>query len=291
MKIQDFEGLAVNHISRGYGIIEKAYYEEQCDCYYLEVVFNEKESTFSFPNCFEKFLVLEDPDANNYVQKLISDKKEKLAKEKAEKERLKKEAEEQAKLDYEYYIKNKRKAEYIEKQRLYFKIKHEKEFPYSTFLAYQGRTWDWESKEQILCIHREYDRKVAFWDIISELKVKDIILHCKGQLLVAVSRVTKEAYESDEDSYGENVKSLRLNSDYIVLRNPIYLQQYRDDIQQYDEDNEPRLSPFNKHGKGNQGYIYPIDRDLAQAFIAEATRQNQDLLNVEYIRELLELYR
>lgn len=111
-----------------------------------------------------------------------------------------------------------------------------------------------------------------------------------GQLLVAISRCTKEAYESNLDSYNEEIKSFRLDSSYIILKNPVNLREFRLDIKQYDEENEPKLSPFNKHGLGNQGYIYPIDRDLAQAFVAEATRLNDSLLDIDYVKELLELY-
>lgn len=288
MKLSDFEGLVVNHNKFGYGLIESTYIKN--NSYYISVIFDKKDCTFIFPDIFDNYMQLEDRNTQLYVEKLIKNKKEQIAQEKLEKQKILLERKQKEKEEYEQYIKNKKQIDKIEQQHLYFKTKHEKEFPYSTFLVYQGKTWDWESKEQILCIHREYDRKVAFWDIISELKVKDIILHCKGQLLVAVSRVTKEAYESDEDSYGENVKSLRLNSDYIVLRNPIYLQQYREDIKKYNEINKPKFSPFNKHGLGNQGYLFSIDRDLAQAFVVEVVRNNQKLLKVDYIKELLELY-
>ena len=291
MRIQDFESHIVHHISRGLGIIEKAYYKSNSNKYYIEILFdNGHQSSFIFPDCFEKFVKLDDEKAQQYVEQLIKEKQEKLEQEKFEKERLRLEEEQRKKEEYEYYIKNKRKLEYIEQQHLYFKTKHEKEFPYSTFLVYQGKTWEYELKDQFLCIWREYNRKVAFWDIIQELKHQDILLHCRGQLLVAISRVTREAYESDTDSFGENIKSFKVDYNAIFLDNPVNLRLFREDIKNYDEENKPKLSPFNKYGLGNQGYIYPIDRDLAQAFVVEAVKNNQNLLETNYIKELLELY-
>ena len=291
MKIQDFESHIVRHILLGLGIIEKAYYEPNSNNYRIKVLFNSgHQSVFIFPDCFEKLIRLDDEKAQQYVEQLIKEKYEKLKQEKLEKERLRLEEEQRKKEEYEYYIKNKRKLEYIKQQHLYFKTKHEKEFPYSTFLVYQGKSWKYELKDQILCIWREYNRKVAFWDIIQELKPLDILLHCQGQSLVAISRVSKEAYESDTDSRGDNIKSLKVDYDANLLDNPVDLRLFREDIKNYDEENEPKLSPFNKYGLGNQGYIYPIDRDLAQAFVVEAVKNNQGLLEVSYIKELLELY-
>ena len=291
MKLEDFSGLLVYHNKFGQGIIEKLYYKSDVNDYRLIINFNIKTSIFIFPDIFESLLKLENKEAQQYVEKLIKDKKDEQEQERLEKIRLKEEQEKLKKEEYEQFLKTKRKIEYIEQQHLYFKTKHNKEFPYSTFLVYQGKTWEQESKKQILCIHRDYNRKVAFWDIITELKCLDIILHCKGQFFYAISRVTKEAYETDKDDYEENIASYKVDCNYIIFNNPVDLRLFRQDIKDYDEINTPKLSPFNKHGLGNQGYIFPIDRDLAQAFIIEAVKSNYNLLNIEYIKELLELYK
>lgn len=291
MKLEDFKGLLVYHNKFGQGIIEKLYYKSDVNDYRLIINFNTKTSIFIFPDIFESLLKLENKDAQQYVEKLIKDKKDKQEQERLEKIRLKEEQEKLKKEEYEHFLKTKRKIEYIEQQHLYFKNKHEKEFPYSTFLVYQGKTWKYELKDQFLCIWKEYNRKIAFWDIIQEIKPLDILLHCQGQSLKAISRVSKEAYESDTDSFGDNIKSFKVDYNAILLDNPVNLRLFREDIKKYDEENEPKLSPFNKHGLGNQGYIYPIDRDLAQAFIIEAVKSNSNLLNIEYIKELLDLYK
>lgn len=290
MKLQEFEGLSVNHIMFGYGIIENIIYNSNNDRYYIKVIFNDRESKFIFPDIFEKLITFEDKSIQQYIEQLIIIKKKQKEQDRLEKIQLKEEKEKKEREKYKQFLKTKRKLNYIEEQHLYFKTKHEKEFPYSTFLVYQGKTWKYESEDQILCIHRNYDKKVAFCDIITELKCLDIMIHCIGQSIYAISRISREAYETDTDDYGENIASYKVDCKYIFLNNPINLKLFRQDIKNYDEINHPKLSPFNKHGLGNQGYIFPIDRDLAQAFVAEIVKENSKLLNIDYIKELLELY-
>ncbi len=273
------------------------------DSTYFKVKFENKISEFNIESLYQ-YCIFE----NNYLQEFVEKENQKIAdgiklQEEREKQlkikkreelleqiRIKQEKELKRKEERKQQLKENQKQKYIEQKHLYFETKHKKEFPYSTFLVYQGKTWEYESKDQTLCIHKDYDRKVAFWDIITELKCLDILLHCRGQLFYAISRVNKEAYETNIDDFGENIVSYKVNCDYVMLDNPIDLRLFREDIKYYGELNNPTLSPFNKHGLGNQGYIYPIDRDLAQAFINEATKQNSKLLDINYVKELLELY-
>lgn len=46
-------------------------------------------------------------------------------------------------------------------------------------------------------------------------------------------------------------------------------------------------APFDKEGNGNMGYLFDLDRELAQIFMGAIVKANRDLADVDYVSKLL----
>ena len=48
-----------------------------------------------------------------------------------------------------------------------------------------------------------------------------------------------------------------------------------------------KYAPFDKDGNGNMGYLYELNRELAQIFLRGLVKLNPSLAYVDYVAELL----
>ena len=242
---------------------------------------NGRTSLMVYPNAVEKFLTFEDVGEQRLA--LIRLDEIKAKEEQEMQEILRKYEEEKIKKEEEKKLSNAIKCkEYaIAKKKKYYEQKRLKEST-PTWLVYQGFNYEKEFSGQYLFVPDNFDRTMPFWDSIEELRRDDVIFHVKAQNIVAISKVWKTSHKWEDNEIG---KGLRVCTDYIQLSNPLDLRPLREEIAEYHQESH---SPFNKHGKGIQGYLFPLDYPLAKAFLTQIVKDNDELGGINYIKNIIE---
>ncbi|SEW04300.1 hypothetical protein [[Clostridium] fimetarium] len=86
------------------------------------------------------------------------------------------------------------------------------------------------------------------WHNVAGVKKGDVILHCVKQSIVAISEAIKNGHEE------KRPEELKERGEW---------------------DNEAWHAPFNKNGKGNQGYLYEINKELYEYMFVEMLKEKQ----------------
>lgn len=159
------------------------------------------------------------------------------------------------------------------------------------FFVFQGKTFDYERGGGYIWapIKNKDDKTFNYWDKLLDVRFGDIILHGSNGRVVAISTAHRECYEGQapDEINAERMwerEGRFVDCDYIVMQNPIRTADYKDDVIKF---SNAKYSPFNKHGNGNQGYLYEINRELARIFIQESAKRNKYLLNYDYVNNFL----
>lgn len=120
------------------------------------------------------------------------------------------------------------------------------------------------------------------WERLAYLRAGDVILHCVGGVILAVSVVKGVSYQAT-NHLGQ--KCRRVDCDYHIFKNSLNLDNYRSEIIHYCANRQ--YQPFNKNGTGNQGYLFDINKDLAVLFLRDIVNKNSHLSDISFIKELL----
>lgn len=160
-----------------------------------------------------------------------------------------------------------------------------------TFYVFQGGTFDQECQGGYLWapITNKTGDTFHHWDRLSDVRAGDIILHGFNGNVQAISITTGPCYEClqpaelrTEDAW--DLEGRRVDTNYIVLNNPIKTASYTDDIIRLCN---TKYAPFNKFGTGNMGYLYEINREMAHIFVAAAAKANPYIKGSETIQNFL----
>ena len=242
---------------------------------YIDVAFTIGEKSFIYPDAFvNKHLRMEDSEMQKEVEaeiQRIEDEKRRLAEE--ELERKRREAEERAR-------------EERERQRNTNRREHdEPSFERTTddrmcFIVFQNQTFDVESRGNYLWAPTSDARGVwcHYWRRLTQVRAGDIIFHCRGGEIQAVSVAQGSSYSQIAPSdpvYNLNwgKMGLQLDSDYSLILNTIHTSSYRAQIMAtYPAGSH--YAPFDKNGDGMQGYLFELDDTLANTFLNDITKKN-----------------
>lgn len=108
------------------------------------------------------------------------------------------------------------------------------------------------------------------WRRLAKLQPGDIVFHGVARAVFAVSLVTSASYSwqrPDQDRLG-----WRVDCQGCILSEPLLTLVYSKEIVEYCS--ALPYQPFNKHGKGNQGYLFDISRRLAKLFLKDIVENN-----------------
>lgn len=253
------------------------------------VDFSAKTSKFQYNEAtFTKFLTAEDPAVHAALLKEFEEiriaeaqKKyeEELAKKKAEEARLLAlAAEKKATEDLKSAKKTLVKQERIPGKRM-------------AFYVFQGGTFEQESRGGYMWapISNRSGSTCHHWDRLLDVHPDDIILHGYNASVQTVSIARDYCYESKqpEELRTEDLWDLpgrRVDCDYTVFNTPINTSHFTEDILRLCK---VKYAPFNKDGTGNMGYLYELNRELAQIFLRAAVAKNPYLEELDYISEFL----
>lgn len=160
-----------------------------------------------------------------------------------------------------------------------------------TFYVFQGGTFDEESRGGYIWapLSSKDGGAPHHWTRLLDVRQGDIIFHGYGGHVQAISIARGQCYECNqpEELRSEDQWELsgrRVDCEYIVLDNPIKTSNYREDILRLCN---VKYAPFDKDGNGNMGYLYELNRELAQIFMRAIVKANVELEDVEFVSELL----
>ena len=162
-----------------------------------------------------------------------------------------------------------------------------------TFYVFQGATFDRESKGGYIWapISSKDGGMPHHWTRLIEVQPGDVIFHGCNAHVQAISVARESCYECSqpaelrtEDLWEQEGR--RVDCEYFVLDHPIKISYYKDDILRLCN---VKYAPFDKDGNGNMGYLYELDRELAQVFLHGIVKYNPDAADIDVVAELLEL--
>ena len=253
----------------------------------LTIAFPSKTSRFQYnEDTFKKFLSAEDPSLQEVILQEFEAEKQAAAQKKHE-EKLARQREIEEKLAAA--SKNRaRVPSPSSKATVRFERIPGKRM---TFYVFQGNTFDCECQGGYIWapICNKAGNTFHHWDRLLDVRPGDIILHGYNAHVQAVSIARGRCYEciQPEELRTENLwdqEGRRVDCDYIVLNNPVKTSNYVDDILRLCS---VKYAPFDKDGNGNMGYLYELNRELAQIFLQAAVKSNPILASVDYVVELL----
>ena len=268
-------GKKVSHKSLGQGIIVGSK-----DDTHITVEFSSKTSSFQYPQIFETFLEAEDSDLQCQIMKEIQERQ------------ALKEAEKRAKLAaLEEAVKSTRQgAEGTYSEKKHVPVKRTAGNPL-TFLAFQGEFFDAQAEDQIIWtpIYNASGDRLFHWDNILNVNEGDIIIHCSGGYIKAVSRAKGPCIEwknpNPKEEWGDlYTEGHKVDCEYTMLEIPLLTADYKEEILRYCQ---VKYAPFDVNGNANKGYLYDIDPRLASVFLKEIAKDNEEVAELEYIQWLL----
>ena len=136
------------------------------------------------------------------------------------------------------------------------------------FFVFQNNSYQEEQKASCLfCSHSPDNHTVAHWESIDEVRKGDIIFHECGNSIVAISEVQTEArdairpypYKGRDPDSGRKIETMYVNLktqvDPLNLKDALYPAQ------------PEKVAPFNKNGKGNEGYLFYFNEACTKIII------------------------
>ena len=128
-------------------------------------------------------------------------------------------------------------------------------------------------------------RKQFHWETLTDVRKGDVIFHsCDGRIR-AISIAEDACFEcaqptllAQENLWERNGR--RVNCRYYDLAFPIRTANFKDDLIR--ASSQP-YAPFNSKGRGNQGYLFHLDRDLAKIFLDATLKANPELEDAEFV--------
>ncbi len=245
---------------------------------YITVEFPEKTVKFKYPSAFEEFIVAEDEELQESILQEIKSKRsvEENSRKIVDKDKLVNEGA------------NLKAVSTQKSMKAHTKLNTQKQ---SVFFVFQGNTFYEESSGGYIWapITNKKGSNVHHWNRLLDVRIGDIILHgCNGSV-VAISRARSEAYEctQPEELRKEDLwdqEGRKVDCDYVILKNPIKTSDYKDIIIKF---SAAKYSPFNVEGKGNMGYLFEINRELARIFLEESIKGNKYLLDYDFIVDFI----
>lgn len=276
----DLIGIQVSHAMWGVGTIVA--HEGVC----LRVEFADVTKPFIYPDAIGKFISAIDPSVQAAILADIQAAKAAVeeAKRAAEEATRIKAEEEAAALAAKKTHKSTSAPKLVSTQKRI-------EGKPMTFYVFQGGTFDQECQGGYLWapITNKAGDTFHHWDRLLDVRAGDIILHGFNGNVHAISIATGPCYEClqpaelrTEDAW--DLEGRRVDTNYIVLNNPIKTASYTDDIIRLCN---TKYAPFNKFGTGNMGYLYEINREMAHIFVAAAAKANPYIKGSETIQNFL----
>lgn len=256
---------------------------------YVVVAFSSKTTKIAYPLAFQTFIRAIDDNVQEYIiAEIEKAKNAEQEKKRLEAERRRAEEEKRAAEEAERRAEISRKTGYIPRP---VAASQREEGKRMIFWVFQGKSFEKEFRGGYIWapISNKSGTVPHHWTRLVDVRKGDIILHGCDGMLKAISIAKNACFECKqpkelavEDLWDTDGRMVEC--EYIDIKIPIKTSNYVDDIIRLCR---TKYSPFDKDGNGNMGYLFEINRELAQIFISETVKRNQYLAAVEYIDNFL----
>ena len=161
-----------------------------------------------------------------------------------------------------------------------------------TFFVFQGGTFDTESLRGFIWAPKKNRAGNSFfhWENLTRVKKDDIVFHGSRGYIKAVSVATSDCFDCErprenefEDAWLKEGR--RVDLKYYIFNSPLSIADFENAIKARSPE---KHGPFNKDGKGNMGYLYELNRELAIIFLESAIKSNPDMPDLLKIKKALE---
>ena len=145
------------------------------------------------------------------------------------------------------------------------------------FYVFQGGDFEDESANGYIFAPK-FSRN-HHWNRVAYVDPGNIIFHAYSGYIKAISIATSKPYNYFRNGEQGN----RVDCSYVLLQYPLDTKQYKTEILEYSND----YSPFNKHGTGNQGYLFDINNTLSSIFIEDISINNPNNKHLQNLIQIL----
>lgn len=144
--------------------------------------------------------------------------------------------------------------------------------------VFQNKTYTAERDAGILWAPKSLHNghRVSHWDRVADVHKGDVIIHSVKKEIVAFSIAETNG---DHMIQPDRIKLEKLWSDdgwgvhcrYVVVQNPVVTSDYMVQLLDLQPD---RYAPFNCKGRGNTGYLFAANLEMAQLFFSKSLKRN-----------------
>lgn len=151
------------------------------------------------------------------------------------------------------------------------------------FFVFQNKTYEAEQRGGYLWAPKSNSsgKRVFHWELMKEVQPGDVIFHSVHKKIVAISIATSNGYSAKqpealkrEDLWEDD--GWRVDSKYILIKNPIVTSDYKDQLLNLQP---KKYAPFNQLGRGNTGYLFESNLQMAQFLFSLLCKANPYLEN------------
>ncbi len=165
----------------------------------------------------------------------------------------------------------------------------------SYFIVHQNKTYNEEMEGGYLWAPQKTasGKEIYHWTNMTKVKDGDIIFSSYRRNIVSVNISNGQAKEANRPSALDKVnlwedKGWLLKAKYNVLTNPISID---DNLEKILQLAPAKYSPFTKEGRGSQGYLFEIGKELGDYILNIAKNQNEiDIISIDnekqYIKDI-----
>lgn len=133
------------------------------------------------------------------------------------------------------------------------------------FFVFQNLTYLEELKNECLFAnHSPVGKTVPHWESMEDVRKGDIIMHECGNMICAISEAQSEVRNAIRPYSTKDIDSgngRRVDTMYVILHNQIDPFSVKDELSAVLPE---KLAPFNKNGKGNEGYLFNFNEKSAK---------------------------
>ena len=145
------------------------------------------------------------------------------------------------------------------------------------FFVFQNKSFAEEYEGGYLWAPQETEsgRQCSHWNRMKEVRKGDLVIHSNKKRIEAISVPKVDVYEADRpdelpDQWDQ--RGWRVDTDYFTIKKPIITSDHMDQLMAMQPDQN---APFNSIGRGNTGYLFAANREMAEYIIRESIK-NQD---------------
>lgn len=148
------------------------------------------------------------------------------------------------------------------------------------FWVFQNKTYQEELTGNYLWAPKKDagGKSVHHWTRMSEVKAGDIIFSCVNRNIVSINVATKDSYSHNRPSEMDKLElwkeeGWKVDVIYNELDKPISIDDNLKGIMSFETE---KYFPIAKTGRGNQGYLFPLQKNLGEYLISLAENIDND---------------